>query len=308
METLTEKSDTLIKLYDDNVGSYRFICKDKGLNKSLEAIEDMLLKLGLSKNESRVYLFLARSKERKASEISQALLLHRTETYRILRDLEKRGLVSSIFEKPLKFIATPFEKAVEILIEAKKMRLRLLEKRKKDLVDLWFSLPRPESEPERKDVFQILEGEEQINLKADEILERTQEEILVFAQKDEIARLYHSGFLEKLEKCSKKEFEVKLLTDDSPKSHFFLGKIKLDSKSVSRVEGLPAFIISDDEELLLVIKKSNDNNEDEMKRRRNKTMALWTNYEAFIKTLQTLFLHLWCMENPVTLKEASIKA
>ncbi|RLI41978.1 hypothetical protein DRO59_05445 [Candidatus Bathyarchaeota archaeon] len=47
--------------------------------------------------------------------MSEVLSLHRTEIYRILRDLEKRGLFSSVFEKPLKFIATPFEKALDIL-------------------------------------------------------------------------------------------------------------------------------------------------------------------------------------------------
>jgi sugar-specific transcriptional regulator TrmB len=72
------------------------------------------------KNEVKVYIYLARTGEHKASEISEALSLHRTETYRILRDLEKRGLVSSVFEKPLKFTAAPFEKALDILIETKK--------------------------------------------------------------------------------------------------------------------------------------------------------------------------------------------
>lgn len=74
-------------------------------------------------------MYLARTGEHKASEISEALSLHRTETYRILRDLEKKGLVSSVFEKPLKFIATPFEKALDVLIETKKMRINLLEKK-----------------------------------------------------------------------------------------------------------------------------------------------------------------------------------
>lgn len=72
------------------------------------------------KNEVKVYIYLARTGEHKASEISEALSLHRTETYRILQDLEKRGLVSSVFEKPLKFTAAPFEKALDILIETKK--------------------------------------------------------------------------------------------------------------------------------------------------------------------------------------------
>ena len=120
MEAFVEESKNLMRLYDENTGLWKIVKRDKETFKSLGIIEETLMKLGLSKNEARVYLFLARAGEKKASEISEALSLHRTETYRILRDLEKRGLVSSVFEKPLKFIATPFEKAMDILIETKK--------------------------------------------------------------------------------------------------------------------------------------------------------------------------------------------
>ena len=161
VETIVESPQRVVKLYDESTGTWKLVRKDKGPIKSIELIENMFQKLGLSKNEIRVYVYLARSKERKASEISEALSLHRTETYRILRDLEKRGLVSSVFEKPLKFIATPFERAIEALIEAKKLRIQRLERRKKDLISIWLSLPQPEIEHERKEVFQILEGEEQ---------------------------------------------------------------------------------------------------------------------------------------------------
>ncbi|MGQ9545297.1 MAG: TrmB family transcriptional regulator [Candidatus Bathycorpusculaceae bacterium] len=120
MELSVDKPQNIVKLYDENSGMWRFVKTDKGPPKSLEIIERALYRLGLSKNEIRVYIYLARTSEHKASEISEALSLHRTETYRILRDLEKKGLISSVFEKPLKFIATPFEKALDILIETKK--------------------------------------------------------------------------------------------------------------------------------------------------------------------------------------------
>jgi sugar-specific transcriptional regulator TrmB len=222
MESLIEKTEALIRLYDENAGLWKIVKKDKGVLQSLGIIEDALMKLGLSRNEARVYLYLARVGERKASEISEALSLHRTETYRILRDLEKRGLVSSVFEKPLKFIATPFERAVDILIETKKLKIKLLEREKVKLVDIWLSLPQAKTEPQKREVFQILEGEEQIDLKANEILKRTKKEIVIFVPEDDLARFYHSGFLDKLEKLSKKRVKVNLLTNKSPKSTFFI--------------------------------------------------------------------------------------
>jgi len=286
MELAIEKPEGIMKLYDESTGSWRFVRVDKGPGGSLDVLERALSRLGLSKNEIRVYIYIARTGEHKASETSEALSLHRTETYRILRDLEKKGLVSSVFEKPLKFIAAPFEKALDILIETKKMKINLLERRKKALVDLWLSLPKPEAESERKEVFQILEGEEQISLKADEILTKVEREVLVFTSEHDITNFYHSGLLDKFEKTSKKGIDVQLLTNYSPKSCFFVDKIKLKKAkySLSSIEDLPTFIITDDEQLLLLIRKNDG---------KKRTAALWTNYDAFIKALRALFIELW---------------
>jgi sugar-specific transcriptional regulator TrmB len=286
MELSVERPENIVKLFDENTGLWRFVKADSGTTKSLEMIEKTLHRLGLSKNEIKVYIHIARTGEHKASEISEALSLHRTETYRILRDLEKKGLVSSVFEKPLKFIATSFERALDVLIETKKMKINLLEKRKKNLVDIWISLPKQETENERKEVFQILEGEEQINLKADEILNNPEKEVFVFTSELDIPNFYHSGFLDKLEKKSKENINVQLLTNYSPKSCFFIEKIKLKKTkySLSDVEGLPTFILVDNAQLLLLIRKDNG---------KKRVAALWTNYDAFVKALKALFLELW---------------
>ena len=242
-------------------------------------------------------MHLARSGERKASELSEALCLHRTETYRILRDLEKQGLVSSVFEKPLKFIATPFEKAVKLLIEAKRMELESLEKKKIDLIDVWLSLPHPHVETQRKKIFQILDGQDQFNLKANEILNSVEEKLLLFATESDLANLYHSGFLDSLAKVQRKNVQVRLLTNQSQKSQFFVDKSKLlDACSLrASMENLPSFLIADNEHVLLKIETNNGQNMDEVTDRRTKTKlaSLWTNYEAFVGALTVLFSELW---------------
>ncbi|MCK4477238.1 TrmB family transcriptional regulator [Candidatus Bathyarchaeota archaeon] len=305
METIVESPQKVVKLYDKNTGVWKFVRKDKGPIRSIELIENMFQKLGLSKNEIRVYVYLARFREQKASEISEALSLHRTETYRILRDLEKRSLVSSVFEKPLKFIATPFERAIDALIEAKKLRIQRLERKKKDLINIWLSLPRPEVKQNRKEVFQILEGEEQIGFKANEIIQNAQGEINVFASEEDLARLYHSGFMDKLERLSKKDFDVKLLTCNSPKSRFFVEKIRLTNMryALSDVKDVPTFILVDQEQLLLTIRKNTENYGGKAKRA--KIAALWTNYGAFVKALGKLFSELWKVEEPLKIVSSS---
>jgi hypothetical protein len=50
------------------------------------------------------------------------------------------------------------------------------------------------------------------------------------------------------------------------------------------VSELATFLLADNEQLLLLIRKNNG---------KKRLAALWTNYEAFIRALRTLFLELW---------------
>jgi sugar-specific transcriptional regulator TrmB len=301
-----EKADDLIKIYDDNNESWRFVKRDKGFNKQLVMIEETLARYGLIRNEIRVYLHLARSGERKASEIAEAISLHRTETYRILRDLEKKGLVYSAFEKPLKFTAVPLEKAIDSLIEAQKMKIRLLEKEKVGLVELWLSIPQQKVENSEKEIFQILEGGQQMILKANELLEKTKNEIQIFAPGEYLAQLYHSDFTDNLKLHSSK-LKITLLTENSSKSRFFIEQMDWAAHKYRMVDAsnLPCFIIVDRKELLIAIQK-NDDEKDSADKKKSRTMALWTNYAAFVEILQMLFAKLG--ETGKTIQEIYVRA
>jgi len=278
----------LIKVYDDDNESWRFVKKDKGFNKQLTMIEETLARYGLIRNEIRVYLHLARAGERKASEIAEAISLHRTETYRILRDLEKKGLVYSAFEKPLKFTAVPLEKAIDLLIEVQKMKIDLLEKEKLGLVELWLSIPQQKIENSEKEIFQILEGGQQMILKANELLERANHEIQVFAPSKYLAQLYHSDFTDNLERHMGK-LKITLLTENSSKSKYFIEQMNWVAHKYRMVDAsnLPCFIIADGKELLIAIQKNGE--EDGKEKKKQKTLALWTNYAAFVEILLMLF-------------------
>lgn len=284
-----ENIDDLTKVYDEASGSWRFVKKDQGLNKQLLVIEDTLSRLGLLKNEVRVYLYLARAGEKKAAEIAEAISLHRTETYRVLRDLEKKGIVFSAFEKPIKFTAVSLEKAIDMLIETQRMRIKDLEKEKAGLITLWSSMPQPKPENSSKEIFQILEGEQQMTLKANEILQRTKSELQIFAPSDSMGRLYHSDFIDNLEKHSNK-VKVTLLTDNSLKSKFFLEQMRWAAHEyrILDVKNIPCFMISDGKELLITVQRDEKNRQEESKSKL-KVVILWTNYIAFVKALQMLF-------------------
>jgi sugar-specific transcriptional regulator TrmB len=290
MELAVERENSdLIKIYDDKSDAVKFVKRDKGFNRQLITIEETLARFGLLKNEIKVYLHLARVGEKKAGEIAEAISLHRTETYRILRDLEKKGILFSVFEKPLKFTAVPLDKAIDLLVDAQKMKIKLLEREKAGVVELWLSMPQPKVEKAKKELFQMLEGEQQVIIKADELLEKTEKEFQIFAPDEHLAQLYYSDFTDKLKKKQEK-LDITLLTENSPKSIFFLEQIHWPKHKCGIVEaqGLPCFMISDRKELLIAFHERDVASESSDKKKM-KTAAIWTNYTAFVWTLQTLF-------------------
>ncbi len=292
MELAVESQNSdLIKVYDEKTDTLRFVKRDKGFNKQLSTIEETLSRYGLLKNEIKVYLYLARVGEKKAGEIAEGISLHRTETYRILRDLEKKGILFSVFEKPLKFTAVPLDKAIDILVDAQKMKIKLLEKEKANLVELWLSVPQLKVEKVKKELFQMLEGEQQVILKANELLEKTEHEFQIFAPSAYLAQFYYSDFTDKL-KNKQKNLDITLLTENSPKSLFFIEEMEWPKNKLGVVDdaNLPCFMISDKKELLIAFHE--EDTSDSGDKKKFKTAAIWTNYNAFIWTLQMLFAKL----------------
>ena len=285
---MEKPNDLIKKLYNEKSEGWKIVKKDKNFTKQLSTIEETLSRFGLLKNEIKVYLYLARSGEKKASEIAEAISLHRTETYRILRDLEKKGILFSVFEKPLKFTAVPLDKAIDVLVNAQKMRIKLLEKEKDNLVELWLSIPQPQVQKEKKELFQMLQGEQQVALKAAELLEKTQKEIQIFAPDYYLAQLYYTDFTDKL-KNKMSEIDITLLVENSPKSAFFIEQIQWPKEKCRMVktQDLPCFMISDQKELLIAFHETHDKHASVKKK--DKTAAIWTNYKAFVWTLQMLF-------------------
>jgi sugar-specific transcriptional regulator TrmB len=281
--------ENVMKVYNKQTDGYKLVKKDQQVTKQLITIEETLSKFGLLKNEIRVYLYLARAGEKKAGEIAEAIALHRTETYRILRDLEKKGIVFSIFEKPLKFTAVDLDKAIDLLVDAQKIKIKLLEQEKPSLVELWQSMPQAKQEAAKKELFQMLEGDQQVLMKANELLERSTECFQIYASADYLSDLYYNDFSDKL-KTQAKKVQVSVATDTSLKSAYFLGEMAWLSGQhrISDEQNLPCFMIADNKEVLIAFHEKDADDTDEVKKK-YRTAAIWTNYKALVNTLQTLF-------------------
>ncbi|NIU39390.1 hypothetical protein GWN65_05330, partial [Candidatus Bathyarchaeota archaeon] len=83
------------------------------LNKNAEMLSDF----GLTHNQAKVYIAIARLRLATVSQISKVSKVRREDVYRILPKLEKMGLVEKLLGKPTKIRATPVEEALPILIK-----------------------------------------------------------------------------------------------------------------------------------------------------------------------------------------------
>jgi sugar-specific transcriptional regulator TrmB len=251
-----------------------------------DKIKNELSKFGLTSNQSKVFLFLEKNGSSTATQVSNALKVPRTETYHLLTNLQNRGLVSASFQHPIKFIASPLDTAINILINTEKERVKNLENKERDIVALWKTLPHfgINKEEISDGKFQILQGLNQMSGKISEVVTNAKKSILMLATEKDLMKFYHAGLLELL-KDSK--VEVQLVSSSSSKTEYiFSDSLKNKVKRMpQKIKEDLCFIIKDDDEVILFIKKTNETSQN--------MLAMWTNSNSMTYTLKLLFGYIW---------------
>jgi sugar-specific transcriptional regulator TrmB len=91
----------------------------RGKTMTLEDEVQILMRLGLTLCEARVYLALVSSGMSTAKTISRVTDINRGNVYQIIPSLQKLGLVEKAITTPVKFKAMPLPEALSILMERK---------------------------------------------------------------------------------------------------------------------------------------------------------------------------------------------
>ena len=250
-----------------------------------DKIKNELSKFGLTQNQSKVFLYLEKYGSSTATQVSKALKVPRTETYHLLTNLQNKGIISATFQHPIRFSALPLDKAIGVLINAEKERVKTLESQEKSLVELWGALPSFKvNEEELKDgKFQMLQGINQMSSKIKEMLTSSKETIQVLASEKDFMRFYHSGYLEWV---ADSKAEVQLVSSSSDKtSYIFEGKLKDSVKRMPlKIKEDLCFIIKDDKEAILFMKNTGEVSQ---------IIAMWTDSYSMVYTLKLLFTYIW---------------
>ena len=229
--------------------------------------EDLIRTLrdfGFTENECNVYIFVAKSGIVKAGEIASSLKIHKGQVYRILKNLQNKGIVESTLEFPSRFTAMPFEKVIDIIIKAKQEESIFLENKKKDILTYWKSinLQKTVSLPEK---FVVIQGRSNIYARIIQFVESTKKEFLTLTTTLGLVRAYQAGIIDAVENNN---IQTKFLTHVSNQNLDVTKEIlRRISKSSQKIEGhhtnfaskiFPHFVIRDEEEGLFFLTAKED--------------------------------------------------
>jgi len=253
----------------------------------------------LTETESEVYIFLVKSGIQKARDISSSLKMHKAQVYRILKDLEKRGMVEQTLESPSRFTAISFEKLLDVIIRGKREEANSLEDMKDDLMVYLRSIVVDEPSTLTEKVM-VLEGRSNVYSKILELLEETEKEFLLLTTelgviRGDLAGLFEAAITKATEKQNVYGRILTPVTNNNFKiiqqivDKASMNKVNVEWRHVNLVSKLfPRFIIKDEEEVLSFISPkedlSIDNKED---------TGLWTNSKAFVYAQKAFFEELW---------------
>jgi len=259
---------------------------------SIEKVQTELLKYGLTSNQSKVFIFLGKYGSKTAPEVCKSLKLPRTETYHLLSALQNKGIVTATFQHPIKFNAQPLEKAIWILVNSEKERVKSLEQMKKGLSELWDNIPTFDSiHDEVEEKFQMLQGINQIHSKITEMTDNYDDEFLILGSEKDYLKLYLGDFLESFVK-SKQKF--RLLSACSEKTVYIFDD--LERKNIKKlnkdIENHLCFILKDNTEMLFFTKNANSVDE---------PFAMWTNSKSLSYAMKLLFESLWASSKNIHL-------
>jgi len=284
---LAETNQTTIFENDPDSRSYEH-------KQSIDQLQDQFSKFGLTANQCKVYIFLGKYGSKTAPEVCRALKLPRTETYHLLTTLQNKGIASATFQHPIKFSALPLSKAIKSMVNTEKERIKKLEKQEEELTKLWNTIPNYHNEPDvpKEDKFQMLQGENQIYGKINDMIINTKKEFQLIGNEKDFLKFYHANFLEPLDKS---DLELKILTNSSTRTLYVFDEI--DRTNVKKIpantNGDICFVIKDNEEVLFFMKNSESGKEN--------ITAMWTNSNAMIYSKKLLFDLLWSKSKSIPL-------
>jgi len=251
----------------------------------------MLIDFGLTRNQAKVYIAIARLRLASVGQISKVSNVRREDVYRILPKLEKMGLVEKLLGTPTKIRATPVEEALSILIkheeDTARERVSALKAKTKTFLKHFARAPR--LEVGEKANFVLLSKRESMISKTGPMIKNARKNIDLVCSRNKLMQFVHE-FAEQMTEAARKDVRIRIVSevpeyeDSIPRAmeEQTSPGISLDLRYSDLHSG--HYMIVDYKEALMATTTAGNLAENPL---------LWTNSDSLVGVLQKDFENLW---------------
>lgn len=277
---------------------------------SLEENAETLSDFGLTHNEAKVYITIAKLGLASVSQVSKASKVRREDVYRMLPKLQKMGLIEKVLGKPIKLRAIPMEDGLSLLIrreqESAKKRLSQLVAKKREFLGNFKSYEVQPVENEGTH-FALISQREAIVNKGLSMVRNAQSVIDVVLSMHEFYHFF-SEYAKSVRKVIQNRIRFRVVLDIFEQDDSILGLIEEYRSLVDFLdlrytyEPSSHFIIIDHKEALVATST---------KLPMGQNPFLWTDNSNLVKLMQKYFEYLWhssINHEAIATKNASEKA
>lgn len=267
--------------------------------------------IGLTQFDARVYLFLAKRGQQKAKDAAKSLKMPKQTLYFIIKNLQKKGLVTSTLEHPARFSAVPFERVLDLFIKSKIDEAQLIQQNKDEILTDWQSITVAEPD-ETSAKFTVIEGRTTVYSKIQQMVQETENQLSFVTTVPNLARadqfgLFDAAFNHPL----RPKIQFRFVTDLSDQNVAAMKALLKKKPSTNFIfEGrapdlglrlLPRMILRDEKEAMFFIDPKTDSaNEKDY-------VCLWTNSKTLVNSFSALFEDLWSNSADIEKKIAEIE-
>jgi sugar-specific transcriptional regulator TrmB len=255
----------------------------------LEETSNELTHFGLTKTQAKIYITITALGVASASEIDKLSKIRREEVYRIIPELEKRGIITRKLKVPRKFSATQPETAIQMLTETKLNTMTgEMEKLKQKQTELTSKLKTIALPTKQEDyTIEVIAQKDAANPRLANMIENADKQIDIMAPLQNLLITF-ADYSQKT-RTKPKPIKIRIMTEKREqqaltKNIMQLAKADQNNVEIKLTEKLPYnLLITDDKE---AIWKGNDPTNEN-------TSTFWTDDPTQITILKTSFDSLW---------------
>ena len=255
----------------------------------------ILIRLGLTLCQAKVYIALAQSGTSTAKTISKVSMVARPDIYRIMLKLQELGLAEKVIITPTKFKATPIQEVITILMDQKTKETYELRLETKEFLKKFKTEVKPTIQAEENQFILIPRKKAAINKRKKEIdaTKKSIDCLISFKRLESTAKTC----IAERKKALERGVKIRVVTE-KPENEKSIPKIiqdfnKYPSFRVRYLLDPPSAILTiyDRKELLITTSAKPD---------RGESPALWSNNPSLLSVINDFYEILWitAMENP----------